>query len=231
MGGILKGAIGAGSPLIAVPILALLVDVPFAVAVFVMPNIISNAIQAWRFRAHIHDHKFAMRYSGFGILGVFFGTLALAGFSSQALMMCVSFAVLAYVVFRIVNPEWKLSSEAALRLSAPLGGAAGVLQGATGISAPLSVTFMNALGLERRPFIATMTLFFVSMAVVQLPMQAAIGVMTFERLFYSLLATIPMLAGMPVGAYLAKFIPRTVFDKIILALLTILAIRLLMPIF
>jgi uncharacterized membrane protein YfcA len=40
LGGILKGATGAGAPHLAVPVLVVLRDVQFAVAVFVMPNII-----------------------------------------------------------------------------------------------------------------------------------------------------------------------------------------------
>ena len=46
-GGILKGAIGAGAPVIAVPILALLYDVPLAVALFTLPNLLSNSWQGW----------------------------------------------------------------------------------------------------------------------------------------------------------------------------------------
>ena len=50
LGGILKGATGAGAPLVAVPALALLFDVPTAIAIFSLPNLLSNAWQGWSFR-------------------------------------------------------------------------------------------------------------------------------------------------------------------------------------
>ena len=45
-GGILKGATGIGSPIIAVPILAIYFDARFAIIIFSIPNIIPNIWQA-----------------------------------------------------------------------------------------------------------------------------------------------------------------------------------------
>ena len=52
VGGILKGATGVGAPLIAIPALALIFDVPTAIAIFSIPNLLTNALQAWRFWPH-----------------------------------------------------------------------------------------------------------------------------------------------------------------------------------
>lgn len=43
LGGILKGATGAGAPLLAVPAIALLFDVPFAIVVMVIPDVFRQA--------------------------------------------------------------------------------------------------------------------------------------------------------------------------------------------
>ena len=45
LGGILKGATGIGAPLVAVPLMTSFYDVRFAVAVFVLPNLITNLLQ------------------------------------------------------------------------------------------------------------------------------------------------------------------------------------------
>ena len=44
LGGILKGATGAGTPVIAIPVLTIFFDVQLAVIIMVMPNLISNLI-------------------------------------------------------------------------------------------------------------------------------------------------------------------------------------------
>ena len=49
-GGILKGATGAGAPIIAVLDLAILFDVPTAMPIFSLPNLFANISQAWTFR-------------------------------------------------------------------------------------------------------------------------------------------------------------------------------------
>jgi hypothetical protein len=103
---------------------------------------------------------------------------------------------------------------------------AGVLQGAAGISAPVSVSFMNALGLERVVFIPTMSLFFISMGLVQAPLLAGLGLYNGHMLVLSILAMIPLMAFMPLGARLARSITPRTFDRLTLSMLVALAIKL-----
>ena len=131
------------------------------------------------------------------------------------------------MAFRLWKPSWKLAWPVACRLAAPVGGLGGVFQGAIGMSAPVSVTFTNAIQFERKPFIAVMALYFFSMTWMQLPAQLLFDIMTMERFYYSLLATIPMVLGMPLGNWLVRHISRQTFDRAILVLLTVLAVRLL----
>ena len=58
-GGVLKGATGAGAPIIAIPIISLLYDVPTAVAAFTIPNFPSNVWHSWKFRSHQTTGMFA----------------------------------------------------------------------------------------------------------------------------------------------------------------------------
>lgn len=227
LGGILKGATGVGAPFIAVPLMAILVDVPFAVAVFLIPNIVSNAWQAWSYRDDFPDHGFSIRFAVAGAVGAFVGTFALALFSSGVLTTTVAMVVLAYVGFRLKNPGWSLTWTAANRTVAPFGTIGGIFQGAIGLSAPVSVTFMSAVDLTRVQFIPIMSLYFLLMATIQLPTHIALGIMSWERLIYSCLAVVPLLVGMPIGEYLGKRVSKLAFDRVILALLAILALRLL----
>ena len=64
------------------------------------------------------------------------------------------------------------------------------------------------------------------MALVQIPLLAGLGILTGERFLLSCLSLIPLMAAMPLGAWLARRISATAFDRVILALLTILSIRL-----
>lgn len=225
-GGIVKGATGAGAPLFAVPVMAALRDVPFAVAVFVLPNIVPNLWQFWLYRAEVSDRRFTWTFAIGGGIGAGLGTIALAGLDAHLLELGTGLTLVAYVVFRLTRPAWRLARPAAGRLAGPMGVLAGGFQGATGLSAPVSLTFLNAVGMARKEFAATASLFFIALGVVQLPAQTAYGIMTPDRFGYGLLALIPMLSFMPVGAWIGERLPPRVFDRLILVLLAVLAARL-----
>ena len=226
LGGIMKGAVGAGSPVIAVPILSMLYGVPFAVSVFVLPNLVSNLWQGWQYRDFLMSPKFAAVFALSGAAGAGVGSVLLSALPADLLMRIVAFIVLGYVVFRLMRPNWRLSGELANRLVAPAGFIGGILQGAGGISAPVSVTFLNALKMERAAFIATISIFFVAMSAVQIPTLISLGILTQDRLLFSVFALIPLLGGMPIGAWIARHVDAAVFDKVVLALLLVVALKL-----
>ena len=75
LGGFLKGATGAGAPVVGVPALALVFDVPAAVATFAVLNVMSNVYQSWSYRGHIQSVRFVALFSAGGALGVVCGSL------------------------------------------------------------------------------------------------------------------------------------------------------------
>lgn len=224
-GGIIKGAVGAGAPLLAVPLMVLLRDVQFAVAVFVLPNIVPNLWQFLQYRRAIDAPRFSIAFALAGGVGAGLGTVALAGWNPDILMLMVAVALVTYITFRLARPAWQLPWALASRLAVPVGIVAGALQGASGLSAPVSLSFLNAIRLEREMFIASVALFFIALGVAQLPVQLAYGIMTKERFVYSALSLIPLIGFMPVGAWIGRCLSRTVFDRLTLLILAVLAIK------
>ena len=94
------------------------------------------------------------------------------------------------------------------------------------MSAPVSLSFLNAIKLERPQFIVTISVFFFAMALVQIPLLTVLGILTGERFLLSCLALIPLMVAMPLGAWLARRIAANAFDRVILGLLLILSLRL-----
>ena len=226
LGGILKGATGAGAPIVAVPVIALYFDVPTAVSVMVLPNFTTNLIQSWKYRASLPEGGFPWLFAGGGFLGAWLGTIMLAHAAPKLLLAMVACVVFLYIAFRLMRPDWALPMAAARRVVLPVSTVAGVLQRATGVSAPVSITFLNAMKPERSVFVATISLFFLSMTLVQIPAMIWYGLLTPERAVGSGMALVPLLAAMPVGSALARRLPKEVFDKAILALLAVVAARL-----
>jgi hypothetical protein len=226
LGGLLKGATGAGAPVVAVPVMAAFFDVRLAVIIMVAPNILTNIWQLSRFWPHRLGGGFWLRYAAAGGLGAFLGTLLLATAPARALTLLVAAAVVLYIGLRLARPDFRLAEGPARRAVAPVGVVAGILQGAAGISAPVSVSFLNAMRLERNTFIATISAFFVAMGLVQLPTLFAAGLLTLPLLGMSAAALVPLFLFMPVGAWAARHLSPRGFDRLVLALLAVLAARL-----
>lgn len=226
LGGFLKGATGAGAPVVGVPILAIIFGVPKAVAIFAVINLMSNIWQSWSYRRAITRPRFVWAFALSGALGAICGSVLLASLSTDLLMGGLACVVFFYIALRLARPNWQLDRTLGERIGPLIGLIGGVMQGAGGISAPVSVTFLNALRLERSEFIATISVFFVMMSAFQIPTLIGLGVLTWDRAGLALLAAIPLFGAMPVGEAMAKRVSKETFDKLILLLLTVVAIRL-----
>ena len=226
MGGVIKGATGAGAPLIAVPVMTSFFDIRFAVAVFVLPNLITNLYQGLIYRHALKDRLFLLVLCLSAAVGSFAGSLMLYQAASGVLEMMMAGLIMFYVTFRFANPGWQLSLKTAHKLYPPVGFTAGFLQGAVGISAPASLTFLNAIRFERSEFIVIVSAFFTTMSIIQLPTLSYFGLMQTEHVVLGSLAIIPLMAGMLLGARMLRHASAELFDKIILLILIGIAIRL-----
>ena len=226
MGGIIKGATGAGAPVVAVPVMAAFFDVRLAVVLMAAPNLITNLAQLYRYRGSHLPGGFSWRFGVAGALGTIAGTAILAHIPVTALSILIAVCVVLYILLRVARPNFSLSKDTARRIIWPVGMFGGIIQGAAGLSAPVSLSFLNAMRIPRETFIATVAAFFAAMAFVQLPALMAFGLLSWQLLALGAAAVIPLLAFMPVGNWLARRLPPKGFDLLILGLLTLLAARL-----
>jgi uncharacterized membrane protein YfcA len=227
-GGMLKGATGVGAPLIAVPLLTMFYDVQTAVVLFAVPNAATNLWQCWKYRQHRLEARFLSRMFIAGATGTLVGTFLLINLPAKLLTITLAVSVFGYVAFRWFNPDWKMSMPLAHKLVIPVASVAGTLQASSGISAPVSVSFLNAMKMDRPQFISTISIYFLSISFVQLPAMFAFGLMTREYFMISVASLLPLFAGMPLGAMLTRHLSKEHFDTLILVVLSAVATGLLL---
>ena len=225
LGGILKGATGAGTPIVTIPVIAAFYDVRIAVIIMVVPNLLTNIGQLYQFRKTILPSFFTVSFALGGGIGAFIGTILLANLSIKILTLSVAFIVIIYILLKLIVPSWKLIYEKATKLVFIMGTAGGVLQGTAGLSAPISITFLNAMKLERNQFIPTISVYFGVMSIFQMPTLYYYDFLNFEIIAASLISTLVLLSFMPLGSWIAKSVSKENFDKITLILLAFIALR------
>lgn len=226
LGGILKGATGAGTPVIAVPVLTMIYGVKFAIVIMLMPNLLTNIGQAWMHRERQPSKFLVWSFAVAGCVGVLIGTAMLVSVSQLTLTLFVAATIFGYVGLRLGKPDWKLEMALAKMISVPTGVAAGFLQGATGLSAPVSITFFNALRLDRLGFIASISVYFSLTTFPQIVALWYLDLLTWANLALSFAAFLFVLLFMPVGAMLARKLSRDAFDRATLVMLVLIAFKL-----
>ena len=227
LGGILKGATGAGAPIITIPVIAAFYDVRIAVIIMVIPNLLTNIGQLYQFRKTILPSFFTVSFALGGGIGAFLGTILLVSLPIKILTLSVAIIVIIYILLKIAVPSWKLVYGKAKKLVFFMGAGGGVLQGSAGLSAPISITFLNSMKLERNQFIPTISVYFGVMSIFQMPTLYYYDFLNLEIIIVSVMSTIVLMCFMPLGSWIAKSISKETFDKVTLILLGFIALRIL----
>jgi len=225
LGGILKGATGAGAPIVTIPVIAAFYDVRIAVIIMVIPNLLTNIGQLYQFRKTILPRFFTISFALGGGIGAFLGTVLLVSLPIKILTLSVACIVILYIILKLVVPSWKLNYTKAKKLVFLMGAGGGILQGSAGLSAPISITFLNSMKLDRNQFIPTISVYFGIMSIFQMPTLYYYNFLNLETIIMSCVSTIVLMAFMPFGSWIAKSVSKESFDKITLILLGLIALR------
>jgi len=221
LGAVVKGATGMGLPLVALPVLASVFGLQHAVGLMTIPLIVTNVWQVWRFRGEARSPLlgFMPLFLVAGAIGIIVGTWALTTLPERVLVLTLGIILLVYVLLRLATPHWSLGLEMANRFGPIAGLGAGALQGATGISSPIGVTFIHAMGLDRAAHVFAVSAMFLLFSVVHLPALWVAGVMQPLWLLQGVAALVPILIFMPLGQWISGRLSRKAFDRMILVFL------------
>lgn len=227
-GSLLKSISGIGLPIITIPLISYVADLETAVAVTAVPNLALNAGLAWRERRSLPDTRDLLTLGGFGFGGAILGTLVLVSVPEDPLILLLLVVVLAYATLFFTDPGFSLDQTQSRRFAPLVGAVAGTLQGTIGISGPILVPWVHSYRLPRSPHILSVTALFAAAGVAQVPTLVVSEKMA-GRWTVALIACIPALATIPVGARLRQALSSRAFDRLVVATLVasvvVLAVR------
>lgn len=226
VGSIGKAITGFGLPLIAIPVMASFIGVETSVVIMVIPGVVTNLWQMWEHRAHraAIDGLGAMLAAC--ILGVAVGTWLLSWFDDRVLSLILAGWIAIYLLNLLYKGGVRIPRRMARFLSPTVVLVTGVVQGATGASGPIFVTYLHALRLPAGIQVYIVSVIFIAFALSQLVAIVGFGLLTAERLWLSLLALIPIGLTMPIGFRIGRVIDRRAFDACVVALLAATALKL-----
>lgn len=226
VGGLFKGVTGIGLPIVALPLIAPQLGMPAAIAIITLPSVVTNLSQAWTLREEFTRLSGITWFIGSGIVGVVLGTFLMSLTPEALLSMGLGLVIVVYLILRLLRPDRVLGAEIARRIAPGVGLAAGLVQGMTGIVAPVGITYFSAMRLARPTFLFATSTMFLTFAAIQIVSISIAGFMTWDRLICGIGGALVALATMPLGNRLGTRLPPSVFDRLILIVLALLSARL-----
>ncbi|HWI78702.1 MAG TPA: sulfite exporter TauE/SafE family protein [Ramlibacter sp.] len=228
LGGSVKGALGVGLPLVAVPVLSLWIPSPQAIGMMLVPVLSSNLWQAVDGGRLLQSLK---RFRGFMIAQIIATvltvrmTLALSTSQLNVLLACVLLLGVAIMAFQ---PTLRVSPRHEEIFGTGVGLFSGLLGGVSALTGPIVITYLMSLKLERDVFVASISVIYLSSS---LPLYGSM--LWFHRIAFtdvalSALAMLPMAAGLFLGKLLRQRLAEAAFRKLLLVFLALLAILLLL---
>ncbi len=219
LAGATKGISGIGLPVVATPILAVLYDLPTAIAVAILPTALSDMPILYTYRSEWHQTRRFIPMIVAGVAGILIGTQILIRVDQGLLKAALGLSVLLFVVISWFHLLPRLSDRFATRWGGVVGLLAGILQGATGTSAPVITVFFYQLHLPRAAFLFLINIFFVIVDSIQVGSLIWVGVYT-PRLFLLAFAAAALVGPMVfLTLRLQKRINEQLFRRIVLLVL------------
>ena len=214
VGGLVKGALGLGLPVVVLASLALVIPLGDALAIFLIPGVVSNIWQAtngpWLRPLLARMWPFLLASA----IGIFVGVSILAGSRSDSLALLLGGLLILSSVYSLTLPRLPEPGPHE-RWMAPLaGGTGGVLCGMTGIFIVPGILFLETLRMPRDQFVQALGITFVTLTVSLSLSMTTNALVTVEHAILSALGLGPVFAGLWAGRRIRHRISEEGFRKL-----------------
>jgi uncharacterized membrane protein YfcA len=214
--GLLKGTIGVGMPIVALPLLSMLIDVKGAVMLLSVPLILSNIPQAVE-GGQTLDCLIRLLPVLLGMMpGLVIGVIMLLKVDPVTIKEVAGVVIMIVAILTMVAPKFRLRDNLKIPVGFAAGFMGGTLGGVAAMSGPLVFTFLVAKGLRGKDFIKEASLFLVISSALLAVFLSSSQSFDWRDIAVSTLALAPVALGMLLGQKLRDRIPAEAFKNLVL---------------
>lgn len=214
LAGTVKGIIGLGLPTVSLALLTLTIGLPNAMALILVPSLITNLWQALvggNGRTILHRiWLFLLMASG----TVWLGASALTRIDLQALSALLGVLIAVYSITNLAGLSLSITKRQEAWLGPVIGAVNGVLTGMTGAFVVPGVFYLQMIGLSRDMLIQAMGMLFTVSTLALGVSLLANNLLTIELGQMSAAALLPAIIGMVIGQRIRKNLPEKLFRQI-----------------
>jgi uncharacterized membrane protein YfcA len=221
-GGFIKGALGVGTPLLTVPMMALVLPPQMAIAIMAIPVVVANL---WQFsqveRSTAVAGRFWPAFTGI-LIGTWIGVKILSIIDEKTLMIVVGIAVIAFAILQGSSYRLHLSESMVKPAGGIFGLASGVIGGVSSFFGPMLVVYLISIrDLTKNQFVSAISFLYISAVVPWAITLYLFGILDQKMLLFSAVATLPVTLGLAVGQRLRRSIGEDKFKMLIIGILLV----------
>ncbi|MCH8104189.1 MAG: sulfite exporter TauE/SafE family protein [Proteobacteria bacterium] len=221
-GGFIKGALGVGTPLLTVPMMAMVVPPQTAIAIMAIPVVVANL---WQFSQAERSISVVKRFwpALVGILvGTWIGVKILSTIDEHTLLILVGIAVITFALlqgssYHFFIPETKVKPAGAI-----FGLSSGLIGGISSFFGPMLMVYLLSIrDLPKNQFVSTISFLYVSAVIPWAISLYLFGILDQTILIYSIAATLPVGLALLVGQKFRARISEEKFKILIIGILLV----------
>ncbi len=216
VGGIVKGVVSIGVPLVAIPLLTGFVSVKQAVLLLSLPIVLGNIPQA------LEGGNTGRTLKGIGflvagaVLGIAVGVRILLSIPSRTAVLVAGIVLAGAALLMLLNPKFTLPKRGAAPAGFGIGFGSGLMEGIAAVPGPLLAAYLIAAGSTGKRFTKEIALVLViSVAALILVFNQSHHASASDLLI-SALASVPVVAGIILGRPLRDALPPRRFRMVVL---------------
>tara|TARA_R110000850_G_scaffold83702_2_gene179636 strand:+ start:3949 stop:4719 length:771 start_codon:yes stop_codon:yes gene_type:complete len=219
--GLVKGVVGFGTPLITVPFIGMIHDIPTAVGWSLLPIIFSNLLQAYECRGSSVVFKRVWPLLACLSVSLILSVQLLKSFHSSVITMLVGFLILFFVSSQFFPRPPKIAERWQSPVLVVAGITSGFIGGLTSFYGFPALQALISIDLNRREFIlSTSALFLLGTGVLGTGM-LVLGLVSVADLLISLLFVFPTILGTELGGRMSERLSIRTFRIILLLVLSV----------
>jgi len=224
-GGVAKGILGVGLPMIALPLLYTSVPIREAVALMYGPVLVMNIWQTFQGGYFLAALKKFWPMMLAVILGTWLGAATLVGIDSKVLQIIVGSTVIVFSLVNLLQPKLTVPVRHALWISIVVGLIGGFFGGLTLFIGPTVIMFLVALRTPKEEFIGTIALVYLLGIIPTGITYVAEGVLRAEHIVPTLVACVPVFVGMLIGQWIRIRVNEVTFRKVLLIAMVVIGLN------
>ncbi|MEP3276525.1 MAG: sulfite exporter TauE/SafE family protein [Stappiaceae bacterium] len=226
LAGAIKGLVGIGLPTAVIGVLSQFTDPRQAIALLILPVLISNIWQVHKNRMFRKSLVLFWPFSITMAVGIWYFTQFAASVSSTVLSGLVGGVMMVFVFATLFTQPFSIASHLDKPVQIFAGSIAGVMGGLTSLWAPPMLIYLMSQPLKKDEFVGALGFLILAGTIPLAGGYIQAGLTSPTVMVYSAAMTVPTLVGVSIGEYGRKFLNGDQFRSLLLLIFFLLGANL-----